>query len=73
VREWPERLRVGGADKVWLFFICLCPSKEMKPICLKQILHPNIKKIVYDQTTRKIHILLHKSYIGIEIVFYFLF
>jgi hypothetical protein len=20
VREWPKRLRVGGADKVWLFF-----------------------------------------------------
>jgi hypothetical protein len=29
------------------------------------------KKIVYEETTRKIHILIHKSYIGIEIVFYF--
>jgi hypothetical protein len=48
VREWPERLQVGGADKVWLFFVCLCPSKEMKPIFYKQILHPNIKKIVYE-------------------------
>jgi hypothetical protein len=38
----------GGADKVWLFFVCLCPSKEMKPIFYKQILHPNIKKIVYE-------------------------
>jgi hypothetical protein len=31
------------------------------------------KKIVYEETIRKIHILIHKSYIGIEIVFYFLF
>lgn len=31
------------------------------------------KKIVYEETRRKINILIHKSYIGIEIVFYFLF
>jgi hypothetical protein len=31
------------------------------------------KMIVYEETRRKIHILIHKSYIGIEIVFYFLF
>jgi hypothetical protein len=31
------------------------------------------KKIVYEETRRKIHILIHKSYIGIEIVFYFPF
>ncbi|KAL5646622.1 hypothetical protein ACJX0J_003268 [Zea mays] len=29
-------------------------------------LHQN--KIVYEETTRKIHILIHKSYIGIEII-----
>jgi hypothetical protein len=31
------------------------------------------KNIVYEERRRKIHILIHKSYIGIEIVFYFLF
>jgi hypothetical protein len=29
------------------------------------------KKVVYEETTRNFQILIHKSYIGIEIVFYF--
>lgn len=31
------------------------------------------KKIVYEEIIRKIYILIYKSYIGIEIVFYFFF
>jgi hypothetical protein len=68
--EWSKQLR---EQITYGCFYSVFSSKKMKPTCYKQILPPNIKKIVYEETTRKNHILIHKSYIEIKIVFYFLF